>query len=234
MSRFFICFTILTSSLICGEPEISVIVPCYHGHFHHLEGLLTELAKQTLIPDEVVVALSEADLIDPEEIVNLQNQEWPFCLKLITSSEKHFAGINRNIACENAEGNILICQDADDLPHVQRIEIIKRIFDLYHPDQVMHQYYRDSGEFYEWVIHDLDQLPFNWFRSWKRLLCYEGPIHHGNIAIKRSVLERVKWSQLRRGQDVEFNKKCIERLQNTLMVDLPLLIYRPQYSSWNQ
>jgi cellulose synthase/poly-beta-1,6-N-acetylglucosamine synthase-like glycosyltransferase len=41
--------------------SVAVIIPCYHGHFKFLENLLNEYTKQTKLPDQIVISISEAD-----------------------------------------------------------------------------------------------------------------------------------------------------------------------------
>ncbi len=232
MIRIFISSLFFLSSSLFGEVDISVIIPCYHGHFWHLEGLLTELTYQTFLPDEVVIALSESHLVDQEEIDRLQAQDWPFFLKLIQTTDRRYSGTNRNIACENAEGRLLILQDADDIPHFQRIEIIKSFFDEYQPEHLLHSYDCDSDDFPLRERYSYEDIPVQWVYSWAEMnQC--GPAHHGNIALTRSVFERIRWNDKKRGADVDFNILCIQTFQKTLVVKVSLLNYRQRYSSWD-
>ena len=226
----FVLSVMLSCSLVAGEEKISVIIPCYHGHFCHLEGLLNELTHQTLLPDEVVISLSESDLVDHLEIEYLENQDWPYSLKIITSPKRQFPGVNRNIACEHAEGDLLICQDADDLPHIQRIEIIQYLFERYQPDHLMHLYYWDQGDDYEWEVYSLDKIPFRWIDSLDDIHGCEN-VHNGNIAIKKSLFDKIKWSRQRSGEDMEFNMNCLQSQHKTMVVLVPLILYRNQFSS---
>src|SRR5579862_7731339 len=105
--------------------KVSVIVPCHSSHPHFLENLLLQYLKQTSIPHEVVISLSQIDRVDPVEIAKIQNRRWPFILKLITHPDQLCASANRNAACRESSGDLLIMQDADDIPHRQRVEVIK-------------------------------------------------------------------------------------------------------------
>ena len=58
----------------------------------------------------------------------IENMKYPFKVIYIFHKECKYAGDNRNCACEKASGDIFITQDADDIPHPQRIEIIKYMF----------------------------------------------------------------------------------------------------------
>ena len=121
---------VLLNSYACQSNTIktSVIIPCFYGHFQHLDELMNALCNQTVLPDEIVISLSEIDKLDPILVENFENKQYPFPVKLIKHQERLWAGPNRNSACQHASGDIFICQDADDLPHPQRIEIIKYFF----------------------------------------------------------------------------------------------------------
>ena len=146
MKYFFLLFLLISGHLFSHIPppqpktklqrrinklslKTSVIIPCHYLHFEHLFELLQAHCNQSVLPDEVVISLSGAKLINDEDIQYIKNFYWPFALQIICSDERKVAGENRNIACEAAVGDLIICIDADDLPHPQRTEIIKKIFE---------------------------------------------------------------------------------------------------------
>lgn len=105
--------------------KISVIIPCHPDHFVHLAPLLATYEKQTSLPDEIVISLSECEKVPQMAQATLMAPYHSFAVKLVKSKEKQMPGKNRNCACQAATGNLIVCQDADDLPHPQRIEIIR-------------------------------------------------------------------------------------------------------------
>ena len=106
----------------------------------YIKELLTAYEKQTVLPDEIVISVSQVQKIPNNILDELQQGSWLFSVTILSSKKQLFAGQNRNIAGTHAKGDILICQDADDLPHSQRVEIIKYFFEQYNPDFLMHQY----------------------------------------------------------------------------------------------
>lgn len=200
-------------------PKISVIVPCYYEHFNYLFELIEDYCHQTVRPDEIIISLSEADKVDQSELLKITNHNWPFPVILITTNEKLFAGENRNIAANNSHGDILVCQDADDKPHKQRIEIIKSIFAKQEIDHLMHGYTRLAGD-----------LDFD-FNSKTQILNKRFRLTPGNIAIKKKVFTKIKWSKLPRGQDCKFNRDVQKEGFKCTKMFLPLLLYRKNLSS---
>lgn len=118
--------------------KVSIIIPCHSKHAIYLPELLQAYASQTVLPDEVVIAVSESELMPDALLKVLQNSKWPFPIKYVLSKEKAFAGENRNKACAIATGDLFVCQDADDLPTTNRIEVIKYFFNTHEIDHLMH------------------------------------------------------------------------------------------------
>ena len=183
--------------------KISVIIPCYYGHFNHLEELLKCYSIQTVLPDEVVISISEIKKVAAGELLAIKSRKYPFSVKIIEHENKLLAGPNSNSACENAAGDVFICNDADDLPHPQHVKIIKYYFEHYDIDEIIHnlilgylfahrcsvipltansyfgKYEKENIKWYPLTSYDqLDNFPYH---------------HNGNVAIRRKVFERIKW-----------------------------------------
>lgn len=209
--------------------KISVIIPCYYGHFQHLNELIDCLCNQTKLPDEVIISLSEYQKIPSKEIEAFQKKQYPFFLNVIKHKKKLYAGQNRNCACENASGDIFIIQDADDLPHPQRIEILTYLFSHYDIDHIMHRWVPDPKIYTElnfyWGSYILSDLKFYYLSNWDDLYNLDR-IHFGNIAIRRNVFEKIKWSDIPRGQDMRFDIEVFEKIKKTLILDAYLVIFR--------
>ena len=115
----------------------SVIIPCHYMHFYLIQDLLTQFERQTAVPDEVVISLARShyEKLDQAAIAAICGRSWAFTLKVVLAEDAVSSpGKNRNRACECSSGDLLICQDADDIPHPQRIEIIKHLFEHYRVD----------------------------------------------------------------------------------------------------
>jgi glycosyltransferase involved in cell wall biosynthesis len=137
------------------------------------------------------------------------------------------AGANRNRGSAIARGDVLIYQDADDLPHPQRVEIIAGLFEKYRIDHLMHYYYRQVPEQEAFSLKEAAK------NSRYREKPTAGGITNGNPAIARSVLGLVQWPEYGQvGEDVEFNAKVYAITKWTAVTELPLLTYRHNLSSF--
>lgn len=231
----------LKSNLFDGLPSaVSVVIPCKYTHMHLLPEILESLKNQTQLPNEVIITISEIEKDGSTVLNDIKKNTYPFQLKVITSLGVKYAGENRNIATVNAQGNVIITQDADDIPHPQRVEIINYLLNKHHACHLIHLWCpTDPNADYpnlvkpDWVPYydDFDNIPCFKVRHSDDLKGITF-VHHGNIGLKRNVFKVARWRNTRKGQDEEFNRRVISLLRNTLIVREPLVIYRNELSSW--
>lgn len=220
------------------ELTVSVIIPCVPKHVPHLLNLLGHYARQTEVPQEVVISFSRMDLIPKTLVDQLANKDWPFRLVLIRNTQKTSAGKNRNLGVQAAKGDILMFQDADDIPHPQRIEIVKYFFSTYDIYHLMHFFVgtkkvENKGEIpEECTCYQKDKIAF------KVSACYEEssehfPIHNGQPCVLRKIASQVMWpDQYTMGEDVAYNKAIYSKFPGkTMVIKVPLIVYRVQLTS---
>lgn len=223
---------LLIFPILCWAETVSVIVPCCYKHFHLVPELLEAISIQTKLPDEVVISISESEKIPVDQIKKTENLQYPFKVRLIFHKERLYAGENRNSACENAIGDIFISQDADDIPHPQRIEIVTNFFKLYpNIQQIIHKWTANPAMNRNFFT--LDKIERYLVTNWSYYSTFTG-VHNGNCAIRRQVFDKIQWTNKQKAQDVEFNKKVIEYFAQTMVIDARLLVYRNNLSSWRK
>jgi len=189
---------------------ISVIIPCSLKHFKNLEKVLYYYQQNTIIPDEIIISYGEKNKIPQNEIDFLKNKYFPFKLFFVVNQLATSAGQNRQIASDIASGDILIYQDADDLPHKQRIEVIKYFFDNFDIVHLCHSYlfsnkyiefnidlkninHWGSDAFYKYYFPNgklTDCLRISAFGAFPGL---NVKVAAGATSIKKEVLEIIKW-----------------------------------------
>lgn len=217
----------------------TVIIPCVASHFHYLEPLLQKYAEQTKLPDEVVIALSQVECLEAGAIVALESGPWPFAVKILQCIGRRSAGVNRNLACEQASGELFLCQDADDLPHPQRVEVVKHLFLRHHLQHLIHGWLSEGDPL---PVFQVDLLPLNKFHSFDDITRFYSletararfRPHYGNICLLAEVAKRVKWEDsLEFDRDVAFNQKVYASVFKHLGVTpLPLVVYRQYLSAY--
>jgi len=207
----------------------SVIIPCVARHFVWMSGILEAYQNQTVIPNEIVLVFSEAEKINDVDIAKLEKGLWDFNLKIIKRNGVFLEGENRNVAMDNASGDILIFSDADDIPHPQRVEIVKYIFDNYEVEHIIHALTFKRNELQSIDINNIGPLRFSALRDvWNYSSKSQLPLTFGSPCFLKEVGARVKWHAK---EDVAFNSKVYGIFKNRIVVPEKLILYRHHLSS---
>ena len=211
--------------------KLSFCITCYDGDYILLERLLLALQKQTVAPDELIVYSSGFDdeiFLKTEHIkIAGKNIE----IKYINSLERTIQSIARNVCASFASGNIIIFFDVDDIPHFQKIEITKNLFNQHDPDFIVHSYsvkgiddsFIDQSK--SIIKKDLVFSPCNTNIYSKS---YDSMVHHAHIAVKKKCFEKVKFNESYDFYRKEDGKFCQDLLTNKfkgLYIDEKLVFY---------
>ena len=156
------------------------------------------------------------------------SSEIPSLDATVVHSDRPFtAGANRNRASVVATGGVLIYQDADDLPHPQRVEIIAALFENYAIDHLMHYFYHLKGSTSHFTIKEAVAA------STYRADFMGETCTNGNVAVLRSVAQQVLWPEYSCiGEDQEFNRSVYGHTKRTVITPLPLITYRQNFSTF--
>lgn len=213
--------------------KVSIIIPCHSNHFVLLRDLLQRYRTQSVPPDEIVISLSNVGQVDSRQLQVLEKSSWPFQLKILKHPEQLEPAVNRNLACMESEGDLLICQDADDLPHRQRVQIIKYLFENYQIDFLMHKFVFDEGEFFRCNLQEMAACCDRMRGIDERKLVY---IQQGCPALTRNVFQKVQWEKRNGGpfEDGIFNGKVFALFENSYLLSIPLVLYRSHLSAWDK
>ncbi len=219
----------LTVAALFFQPlTVTVVIPCYYKHACCLPELLRAYEAQTRRPDEVVISLSEPGRVAPELIAQFERGPWAFPVKVLLHEEKLSAGANRNRACEDATGAVILFQDADDIPHPQRVEVVCHFFEEDKVDFLVHSF-----------VYSEDPLPQNYDATQVAHTPYEKDtsekVSYGSIALSRRAARCIHWrSTFGPGEDLDFMHRVFHKFPHGLIVDAALLTYRNELSSFRQ
>lgn len=194
--------------------KTSMIIPCIPEDFRLLDRLFAFIYGSTVLPDEIILVLNQYKILPQVEIEDIKNR-YKDRLTVICIEERNWPGVNRQIGSNYATGDILIYQDADDVPHKLRVEIIKRYFETYDILHLNHSYLYNSYDFgieidksaikhitskelYNIYFPDGDiQSCLEVTLSYGLNLGFEFPlIHAGATAVKKELLSTVRWKDV--------------------------------------
>jgi glycosyltransferase involved in cell wall biosynthesis len=235
-------------------PSVSVCIPCIPVHVQYLPDCFLSILNQTMLPEEVILVVSESTLKVKEQVKSLIKQFPAFGKELIIKCqffiEKNHPGINRNEAVKLATQDIILFIDADDLMCPVRVFTAKNIF-FDHPNIVgfmnffkktMPEYdQEDDNQLQERTSKDCDAL-------FKESLLWETPydsrlikpyeftfqITFGQPNLKRSLFseEGYSYNSKRIAEDVDFiNSLLPKHGKNLLIYEKELTFYMQCRSS---
>ena len=228
---FFFVFTLFSNDLERRYENFStsIIVPCASDHICFLEDMIMSYQGQSVLPNEMIISVSGYSNKDYEIIKRIEKRDYNFPIFIFKHKEQKYVGDNRNIALSHSSGNICIMQDADDLAHPRRVEIIKFLFDNYKIDHLFHLWMSKK----EWEKDkikdiDIDQIPIKRVTSLKSI--NDNPMiknSNGAVSFLRYVFHKVKYNVKKYpGTDIEFNNLVYQNFPNCACVYIPLYIYQ--------
>lgn len=116
--------------------KICIYIPTIPEHVSNVFKIVDNINKQTRLPDEILISISNSNLIDSEIMDKIDLIKNVKVLKHLTNLD---AAENRNFY-ESVDSDIIIYQDSDDIMHKQRVEIIENIFNNFDIINLNHSY----------------------------------------------------------------------------------------------
>lgn len=233
--------------------KTSVVIPATNANFGYLNCILRHYEDGVEKPDEVVVSISNSHLIKPRYIDALENKfSRSFDMKILRHEKQMIQGPNRDAVTKAATGDIIISNDADDIPHPQRVQIIKGVF--LHNDVVMlnHAYISKSQREFDPILQikkiDCQQVFNHHFpnhiRDEKMVAASQRPdahdlgfnagyggglawwIHAGNVAFSKEVFDVMSWRHTEEiAWDYDFCMDVLYAFNKSIIIDSPLIWY---------
>lgn len=230
-------------------PSISVVVPCDAAHIPLLPGLLDHITSWDLAPAEVVVAASRVRRSEQTGVLSdLARRSWPFRLICLPVRRRLTEGPNRNRGAVAVTARNVLFLDADDFMAPWASEFITRAFVEHQADVVMYSYTEQAHGFdrrpvwsecgvvaaddiRSWYAQDMDQVLHNEPTPLRVSEDGTKPVHHGSIAVRRDVLDRVHYGRRRLAADLHFCRQIMERGYSVVYLDEPLLEWTHSHST---
>jgi glycosyltransferase involved in cell wall biosynthesis len=195
---------------------ISVVVPCYPPHQKLIPEFLEQFEKQTVKPDEIIIALSE---VSDEDIAVLRGKwisKTTVPLQVVGQEIKALAAVNRNYGAMHSFCDYVQFLDADDKYHIRLIEIIKKTIKEKSPDAIIYHLSEDEidleGELILRRSYNCEELFEKAYPNKERdvikeqylispQLFLDYPVHFGHVCVKYSFWQECLQDDLKGRED---------------------------------
>jgi len=207
--------------------SITNAIPVVLRHIKHLETCVNYILEQTLLPDEIIIIISEyKENENNNKIINkvdLKIRKNNIKSVIRTFSKVQYAGENREIAYKLCTSDIIIYQDCDDLVHKQRNEILLNIHMKTKIPHILHGWTSDKGAIFRKI--DIEKIELS--NKINKLCTANGPVF-----LNKSMIGEIYFPRDRKGQDVALNRLVSRKYQSTLLVCNDIYVYNNDLSSW--
>jgi glycosyltransferase involved in cell wall biosynthesis len=213
----------------------SLIIPCHSKDLGTIYGVVNSFIKTDSDLIKQIIIIFNGDKEKVNDVVNkikgLISKTIRFDYKIF--EEQLNPGIARYESYDLIKSEYVAFHDADDEPHPMKLQIINNIFKKKNPDMIYHLY---QPIIFPFLKYQLNKIKYDWVDNNiakkyidKKFIAlykyYKGPVTHGLFAIKTDKLIKIKWSNLKSGEDREFLTKCINNNYSIIIVDAHLSKY---------
>lgn len=207
--------------------SITNVIPVVFRHIKHLEICVNYILEQTLLPNEIIIIISEyIDNEDNKKIIDeldlkIRKNNIKSIIKTFTMIQ--YAGKNREIAYELCNSNIIIYQECDDFVHKQRNEILLNIHMKTKIPHILHGWTHDKGALIRKI--DIENIELS---DKINKLC----THNGAVFLNKSMIGKIDFPNDRKGQDTKLNQLLSRNYKTILLVCDDIYVYNRHLSSW--
>lgn len=220
-------------------PSVCLIIPCVPPHLPHLASCLASVGAGTVLPDRIVVALSNMPSLAPDKYARLQEALGHSCpLEVLCTERTCFAAENRNRAARHCTEEVLSFMDADDECHPERLAVVLDMLQRHQADVVLHSY---QSQHTSHSLSDKREIAPEALAERERNdraavhLSGDLPVHHAHITLKRATYWAVggqrEGAECRRTEDSHFVRDLFAHRARVAFTYRPLSIYHLHLSS---
>lgn len=224
--------------------KTSVFIPCIPAHYCLLDRVIDAYLSAEEWPDEIVIVVSDANKINPEyfEVLKKEFEQCNFKLTIHPVPVLLYTGEACNLVKDLCDGDVIIIQAADDLPHRERVAVVKRFFGNYDILSLNHSFW-GLGDIVYYGMDELERRTKNKLENIKVVQPHEIKEHvsqkphdvygqfcgfkvaAGTVCYRKELARDHKWSSAPKGQDTIFCKEVILKYNKSIIIDTPLYYY---------
>lgn len=209
--------------------SITNSIPVVFRHIHHLNNAVQSILNQTVLPNEVIIIISE--FVENEISLNIINEieqkmkDKNISIIINTYANIQYSGKNRQIAYDLCSSDIIIFQDCDDIAHPQRNEILLHVYMNTQIPHILHGW-----------TSNLDALNKHIEKKEIMLTDQINKQYHtqnGTPFICKKIVGNLTFPNYRKGQDRKLNDLISSKFKSILVLNNDIYIYQNHNSSWS-
>lgn len=193
-------------------PKFSVIIPCYNSF--KLMGKCLESLENQIFKDFEIIIIDDCSTDDSFEQLEIYKEKSNLNIILLKNDINLGPGKTRNNGINNATGEFVIFIDSDDYIEINTLEIMNKIIIDNNADCIIFDYYHritagtikrksllksnDQG-----IINKSDALIYSSSNTWGKV-----------YLLKKIKDNKIEFPDLKRNEDLPFNKLAISVCQN--------------------
>jgi cellulose synthase/poly-beta-1,6-N-acetylglucosamine synthase-like glycosyltransferase len=198
--------------------SLSLCITAYDQDYKLIYNLLTEFAKQTKAPSEIVFYCSGKKFVEdiPSDI-KINNVSVPIIT--IFNSKRTNQARARNICSKVAIADYVMFFDVDDIPHPMKIELAEKILLQNKEFKFFLHNYNQTQNYINLINDEIPQsmqlFPITEIdKNSTNVLCGNYPIHHAHITVEYQVLQKISFNESLSYYRKEDGKFCQDLILN--------------------
>ena len=217
--------------------RIGNAIPICYKHFYLVEHRVKCLFKQTVLPDEIILVIS--DFTNKQEDIQLldhlkiEAKNIGIVLNYNVYCETQYAGLNREIAFKKSFCDLIIFVDCDDIVNIKRNEIIREAQSKTEATHLIHSFTFATAKDEALCNSSIENYTVEKIKNWDHYNTIH-PQHNGVVSImKHHLASDFKFPNLKNGQDKALNEKLIKQYNNSFFIKCDkIYFYINELSSW--
>ncbi len=213
--------------------KVSVGVTCWHKDVHMLPEAIKNISEQTIPPDEIIVVannIEELTIEDPS-------------IKSKFVRERKPVSWSRNQCASMSTGDVVMFFDVDDIPHPQKIEVTKHVFENTDADCFVHGFEENKDTTEEYADFSVERITELISPQGYLKIPNDGTntdLHHGHLSVKRDIVLNNPYNENLGfyefgfqywGEDTELCKRLFQNGHKFYYGVQKLINYRPSFKS---
>ena len=188
-----------------------------------------KLINEIIVVCNGINSKHKLEINEKKNFFNLNNEKR---IKYIEIDNKLHPGIARNKGIKQSNSEYIIFHDADDIPHPNKLEILKYIFDNNNVEHILYFLQPLGFKFINYNFENIKIISsekiYKYYNKNKDINIgniINKRVCQGHISIKKKASINLNWSNKKTAEDKDFNIQSLKKGNKIIMIDVILAEY---------